>query len=241
MPIDRWANRIETVDFPSSRLQSLLFWKRRLAYCTIGYRPTWKLPLFVVILLLALGSATHSWWSPTVGWFLVSDSGMVNPDLILIDNLDTNYLLFEKARDLKLGGATALVLVPVVAGGNHPDEPNVVSQEITRVLLRLAQLESAEMIPITQEEPITLNTARQVGNYLLDTGVKKVLILTSGFKSKRIHLIFRKVLSEVGIETCCLPVWGTHRPENWTATWHGIQEVILQHVKLAYYRLWVLQ
>ena len=162
---------------------------------------------------------------------------MVNPDLILIDNLDTNYLLFEKARDLKRGGATALVLVPVAAGGNHPEEPNVVSQEITRVLLRLAHLESAEMIPVTQEEPITLNTARQVGNYLCGTGVKKVLILTSGFKSKRIHLIFKKVLSQAGIETYCLPVWGTHRPDNWTATWHGIQEVVLQAVKLGYYKM----
>lgn len=106
-------------------------------------------------------------------------------------------------------------------------------------MIRVAGIETAEIIPIKQEEPITLNAARQVGDFLKGTNVKTVLILTSGFKSKRIHLIFKKVLGEVGIDAYCLPVWGSRTPENWATNWHRIQEVFLQVVKLGYYRLCV--
>lgn len=91
-----------------------------------------------------------------------------------------------------------------------------------------------------EEEPITLNTARQISDYLKGSNVRTVLILTSGFKSRRIHLIFESVFSQVGIEAYCLPVWGAHRPENWASSWHGMQEVFLQLVKLGYYWVWVL-
>lgn len=53
-------------------------------------------------------------------------------------------------------------------------------------------------------------------------------------------LVFSRVLGEAGPEVCCLPVWGTYRAETRTSRWHGIQKVVLQHVKIAYYRLWML-
>jgi len=208
-----------------------------------GYRTTWKLRLFAAssLFVLALGSATHAWWSPTVGWFLVSDTGMVNTDLILIDNLDTNYLLFEKARNLKKSGMDARVVVPVAGAANDPEKPNLVSREIAEVLIRVAGLDAVEIIPIRHIEPITLNAARQLSDRLEGSNIKTVLILTSGFKSKRLYLVFQQVLAEIGIDAYCLPVWGAHRPDNWMESWHGIEEVLMQSLKLAYYRLWVLK
>lgn len=184
--------------------------------------------------------ATRSWWVPALGWSLVSNANIENPDVILIENLDSNYLLFEKARNLKRQGASARVLVPVSAAGSDPEKPGLVAQGIAEVMIRVAHLEGVEMLPIQEVEPVTFNLARQVGEHLKGTEVRSVLILTSGFKSKRMHLAFSNVLRKVGIETYCIPVWGSHRPDNWATSWHGIQEVLLQHAKLAYYRLWVL-
>jgi hypothetical protein len=216
-----------------------VFWKRQMVYRATSYRTTWKLRFFVSVLLLALPVVTRGWWAPSIGSSLVSNNGFEKPDLILIDNLDTDYLLFEKARDLRREGVGAPILVPVTAAANDPGQTNLVSQEIAQVLIRVARLDTVEFIPTRQIEPITLNVARQVGDFLKGTNIKTVLILTSGFKSKRIHLIFKKVLAEVGIDAYCLPVWGTHRPDNWAESWHGIQEVFLQYVKLGFYRLWV--
>lgn len=201
------------------------------------YRPPWKLRLFVVLLVMAVPVATRGWWVPALGWSLVSDASIERPDIIIIENLDSNYLLFEKARNLKRDGTNARVLVPVAAAGNDPEKPGLVAQGITDVMIRVARLDGVELLPISESEPITLNLARQVGDYLRGSEGKTVLILTSGFKSRRVHLVFSSVLGKAGIETYCLPVWGAHRPENWAETWHGIQELLLQLVKLGYYKM----
>lgn len=194
----------------------------------------------MALLVIAVPMATSGWWVPALGWSLVSDASIERPHIIIIESLDSNYLLFEKARNLKRDGANARVLVPVAAAGNDPEKPGQVAQGIADVMIRVAHLDGVEIFPFRAIEPITLNLARQVCDYLRGGKARTVLILTSGFKSRRVHLIFSSVLSKAGIETYCLPVWGAHRPENWAETWHGIQEVFLQLVKLGYYRLWVL-
>jgi hypothetical protein len=37
-----------------------------------------------------------------------------------------------------------------------------------------------------------------------------------------------------------VPVFGVNTPKNWTQTWHGIQGVTEQWLKLQYYRFYVL-
>lgn len=206
-----------------------------------GYRTTWKLRLLLAGLLLVMAVGTQRWWVPLVGWSLVSDTGLGKPDLILVDNLDLDYQLFEKAARLTKSGVARAVLVPVFTSGQDSEKLDDFSLGIADAMIRVARLDSAQVIPKKAIEPITLNAARQVVNFLKETDVGKVLLLTSGFKSRRLHLIFGKVLGELGIETHCLPVWGSQQPENWTTTWHGIQEVFLQYAKLVYYRLWVLR
>ena len=159
------------------------------------------------------------------------------PDLILIDNLDRNFQLFEKAGDLQNHGIGKAVLIPVSTFRQNPEQIDPVEQGIAEVMSREANLHSAEFLRIGSKEPITLNAARTVADHLKGTNVRTVSILTSGFKSRRLHLIFSKVFGEMGVVTYCLPVWGGHRPENWANSWHGIQEVVLQLGKLGYYEV----
>lgn len=215
-------------------------WQRYIVYQSTRYRTTWRFRLLALTLVIILCMATRGWWIPAVGWGLVANVQTEKPDLILIDNLDTNFQLFEKASYLQKRGVGKRVLVPVAVFSGDIQTPATWGREIAETLIRLAHLDSVELLPVGVAEPITRNVAYEVGSYLKRTEVSRVLILTSGFKSKRIHLIFKKALSEVGIETYCLPVWGSQRPETWANTWHGIQEVLLQYAKLVYYRLWVL-
>jgi hypothetical protein len=48
------------------------------------------------------------------------------------------------------------------------------------------------------------------------------------------------VLGDHGMRVGCDPVFGETHPENWTHTWHGIQSVGEQFLKLQYYRFYVL-
>lgn len=63
-------------------------------------------------ILTVLPMASRQWWIPGLGFALVCDSQSERPDLILIDNLDSNYLLFEKAAELKELGFGEKVLIP---------------------------------------------------------------------------------------------------------------------------------
>lgn len=89
-------------------------------------------------------------------------------------------------------------------------------------------------------EPISLNAAYQVRDVLTKAGLKSVIVVTPGFRSQRSSLVYQTVLTPVGITVYCVPVFGQKTSQNWAATWHGMQEVTEQFLKLQFYRFYVL-
>ncbi len=109
------------------------------------------------------------------------------------------------------------------------------------VMIRIAHLKNVEMIPVREQiEPISLNVAYQIRDYVTAEHIRSVLVVTAGFRAKRASLIYEAILGEAGVAVSCVPVFGRTTPENWIGTWHGIQEVVLQFLKLTYYRIYVL-
>ena len=52
--------------------------------------------------------------------------------------------------------------------------------------------------------------------------------------------MFKRVLGESGITVACVPVLRHTAPYSWAKTWHGIQGVTEQFIKLQSYRFYVL-
>jgi hypothetical protein len=107
-------------------------------------------------------------------------------------------------------------------------------------MARQAQMGAWEIILVREIEPITLNAARQIRGRLTKDQVKSVIVVTSGFRSQRTALVFHAVLDDAVSQIYCAPVFGRKTPEHWTETWHGIQEVAEEFVKLQYYRFYVI-
>jgi len=163
----------------------------------------------------------------------------MSADAILIDNFGQDYLLFERAAALHNAGYGSRALVPTFS----LTDPGALTLEkaIADVMIRIAHLKSAETIPVGQQlEPISLNVAYQIREYLRAEHIRSVLVVTSGFRGRRAALIYKAILGEAGVAVSCVPVFGTTTPENWTRTWHGVQEVALEFLKLNYYHLYVL-
>jgi hypothetical protein len=59
-------------------------------------------------------------------------------------------------------------------------------------------------------------------------------------RSHRSALLYDATLGRAGIAVRYEPVEGTRSVTTWTRSWHGIQEVAEQWLKLEYYRLYVL-
>lgn len=192
----------------------------------------------VLLCAVMLVWGTRSIWTLELGRSLVSAQEPVQASAILIENFDPNYLLFERARSLSDAGLASRVFVPVAVGGDGI--PSRVGQGVAEVMARIARLDSIEIIPVHEVEPISLNAAGEVLSVLRRERVTSVLVLTSGLRSRRSFLVNRAILGRAGIAVLCIPVFGVNTPENWTTTWHGIQEVSEQFLKLQYYRFYVL-
>jgi hypothetical protein len=156
-----------------------------------------------------------------------------------VESLTSNYFVFERAAALHKAGLAARVLVLTVAS-HDPESANPVSQGIVELLVRVARLQSPEILPVRLVEPISLNVAYQLRDFLTKQHLRSVAVVTNGFRSQRSALVYHTVLNPVGIHVHCIPVFGQRTPQNWTATWHGIEEVTKQFLKLQYYRFYAL-
>ncbi len=214
-------------------------WRRHLFYTRQCVKTTWKLRLGVLVVAALTLASTSPFWTSAIARSLVCAQDVAPSDLILIENFDPDYLLFERAAALQKDRIAPRALVPVQAGQDS-GTPNYISQAIADVMARHSRMASWETLPISEVEPISLNAAFQIRQYLLRENVKSLIVVTGGFRSQRSSLIYRTVLAGRGVQVRCDPVFGRATPERWGNTWHGIQDVAEQFVKLQYYRFYVL-
>jgi len=170
---------------------------------------------------------------------LTCEEQVVPSGAILIENFDTDFALFEQARTLQRAGIASRIFVNVPGTGD-PLHLNEIFKGSAEVMARFADI-SIEVIPIREVEPISLNSARQIRDFLVKERVSSIAIVTPGFRSRRSINIYNAILLPAGITPHCIPVFGAVTPQNWTRTWHGIQDVVLQFLKLQYYRFYVMR
>lgn len=195
---------------------------------------------FIVILLFCVVAAAYASrriWLTSIADGLVCDSSPVAVGTILIDNFDYEYWLFKRSADLQRQQPSLRVLVPLLT--HDTGDLNVAAREVTNAFARVARLSAWEIIPVREREPISLNVAYQVRDFLVRHEISSVTLVSSRFRSRRSEMIYRSVLGARGIRVNCQPIADTLTPETWTTTWHGIQDVGLQFIKLQYYRFWV--
>jgi hypothetical protein len=202
-------------------------------------RRTWRYLALGGILLAAFFALTAGYWLKALGESLVYQEKIEISDAILIENFDPDYLLFERTEQLLQEGWAKRVLVPAQED-YFEGRTNFVAEGFVQVMARVAGIEDPEIIPIKSIEPITLSMALQVRVYLQQRNIHSVIIVASGFRSRRACLIWNSVLRPVGIRASFVPAFGSRTTANWRSSSHGWQEVILQAVKLAYCRLYVL-
>lgn len=190
--------------------------------------------------MLVLGVyLTEPFWASTVAGSLVCEQPghLARADALLIDGFETDYSLFGRARQLQEAGLSSRAVAPVtvLADGSI----STVSETVIDALARMARLGNLTTVPISNVEPISLNTAIHIEQYARENGITSMVVVTPAFRSRRSMMIYAAVLNPAGVSTQCAPVFGRSMQE-WTRTWHGIQDVALQFVKLQYYRWYVL-
>ena len=214
-------------------------WTRHLFYRAEHTRTTWKLRLGLLALVVVTTWLTSGWWTAAIGRSLVCDASLAPSEAILVENFDPDYLVFERARELRRAGIAARVLVPVSTDPGTQD-PNDVALGVAEVMARISRIGAIEIIPIRQVESISLNAARDVRRFLEREHIRSVTVVTPLYRSRRSALVYGATLGRAGIAARCEPVQGPRAANGWRLSTHGIQEVAEQWLKLQYYRLYVL-
>lgn len=90
------------------------------------------------------------------------------------------------------------------------------------------------MVRSTHDEALALR------NYLQSHALSSVLVVTSGYHSRRALWVFRRVLADVDVRVdiaAVPPGWQTPSPDRWWLSRRGWLSVGLEYVKLGFYRL----
>jgi|RhiMethySRZTD1v2_1073278.scaffolds.fasta_scaffold20680_8 hypothetical protein len=213
-------------------------WTRHFVYRSEHLRTTWRFRFGLLALIGTLAWLTSGWWTAAVARSLVCANDPAPSDAILIENFDPEYLLFERARQLRQAGLASRVLVPVAATDG---EPNAVARSLSDTMASLSRVGAIEIVPVREVEPISLNAARDIQRFATHQGIKSVIVVSPLFRSRRSMLVYSATLGRSGIRVHCATVSDRRDVNAWTQTLHGIQGVVEQSVKLLYYRLYVLQ
>jgi hypothetical protein len=128
-------------------------WRRHFLYSKESIRTTWKLRIGMPIVLILIGALTRGFWAAQIGRSLVCTRDLAPSDVILIENFDPNYLLFERAAAFEKAGLAPRALVPVPISP-EPEGVNPISKSIAEVMARQARLGAWGMIPMRVIEPI---------------------------------------------------------------------------------------
>jgi hypothetical protein len=187
---------------------------------------------------VTVGYVERGRWLPALAETLICTPGKAAADAIVIDNVQPNYRLFERARQLQDQGLATLVLVPIPSV-QADGTPSQVYVGFMGVMCGIARVENCTPFPTEGREPISLHVAEGVARELYARGIRSILLVTSEFRSQRTATIYRSVLDPRGVRILCQPVPGTHTAHNWFTTTHGMQDFALQLGKLWYYRLFV--
>jgi hypothetical protein len=214
-------------------------WTRHIVYRSERLKTTWKFRAAMLAAIVLAAWLTHGWWTTAIARSLVCDGNAAASDAILIENFDAEYLLFERARHLRQDGLAPRVLVPVAADP-RTRETNAVLRAIAETMADIGRVGAIEIIPVREVEPISLHAAVDIRRFLKREGIRSVIVVSPLFRSRRSDLVYGAMLRPAGITVRCDAVEGTRHVTTWFNTWHGIQNVTEQWLKLQYYRFYVL-
>jgi hypothetical protein len=206
------------------------FFNRREALKT-----TWTLRLSVLVLVAATLWVTRGFWMLRLSQSLVCQAEVGRSDGLLLEELDSDYSVFKSAATLQKIGMANRVFVPVLT---NDEMPKPVSEGMADIIKNASHLTGIELIPISGADPFSLDSAYQVRDFLVNEHISSVIVSALGFRSRRLFLMYDKVLHPAHISVGCVPVFAGVTMSNWTRTWHGAQEVVVQLLRLQYYRFY---
>ena len=189
---------------------------------------------FVVLALLATPAAE----------FLIVRAEPARAEVVLV--LSGASVYDERLRHgisvFREGRARALVLTNDGLRGrwSRRRQANLTSVERAKDALIDAGIPQERLVLLEPRVTSTYDEAETVRGYVEQSGVKRILVVTSPYHSRRALWVFRRVLEPLGVQVGIespLPGEQSPLPGRWWLSRLGWHSVAIEYVKLVYYRV----
>src|SRR5215471_13119763 len=118
-------------------------WRRQFFHTKTSVTTTWKCRVATGIVIMLMATMTRGFWAPRLAESLVCKGAPLPSDIVLVENFDPTYLVFERAAELERAGLAPRALVPVQIS-NDTGSANPVSKGIAELMARQARLRTWE-------------------------------------------------------------------------------------------------
>ena len=168
----------------------------------------------------------------------IVDDALVQADAIAVLGGGAQFRTFAAARLYHAGVAPRIAFMDVGLGVEERERGQTVSGEtrLLRAVLLSERVPEENIVLVGRGETSTAEEARALRDWAVKSGVKRLLIPTDYFHTRRVSWYFRKVFAGTGIETRVQAVpMGDYAPDNWWQTEDGVISFQNEVIKSALY------
>jgi len=195
----------------------------------------------VIAALLMLAAPLFAWGAARM---LIVTADMQSADAIIILSGSSTYVeRAARAADLYRAGRAPLVVLTndgVISGWDHREERNPFYYELSARRMQ-QQGVPADRITLAPGQALgTYDESVLLRDFAVTHGLKRLLIVTSSYHSRRALWSMRRACEGSGIEVgidSAPPGWQTPSPWLWWSKRWGWKLVVGEYVKMVYY--WV--
>jgi uncharacterized SAM-binding protein YcdF (DUF218 family) len=195
--------------------------------------------LLTAVLLLA--------WPPlawaAAHWLVVDSRPEPSDALVVLGGSSTYEERTEYAAQLFKQGFAPVVLLTddgLRGGWSQAEQRNPFFVERAASSLEAAGVPAADVETLKPQTSSTYEEARLLRDYATARGLRSLLIVTSGYHSRRARWTFERVFRDTGVRVNVVavePGRQTPAPALWWLSVRGWRVVALEYLKLVYYRL----
>lgn len=196
--------------------------------------------------LLLIAALLLAW--PPLAWaaarWLVIDSRPERADaLVVLGGSSTYEERTEHAARLFREGFAPVVLLTDDGrrgGWSQAEQRNPFFVERAAASLEAAGVPAVDVETLKPQTSSTYEEARLLRDYATARGLNSLLIVTSGYHSRRARWTFERVFRDTGVRVNVVsvePGQQTPAPSTWWLSPRGWRMVALEYLKLAYYQL----
>jgi len=202
--------------------------------------------LYCILLLLVASAVLFLLREPIlseVGNFLVVSDSLDRADVIEV--LSGQTVRYQKAAELFSQGWSPRIVITKDTYPHSVEElklygiSELENHEKGTAILRFLRIPMSEIEIIDGYNKSTADEARKLRRYLLDQGLKRLIVVTSNFHTRRSRILFRRVFkgTDITIVVQAASPDYVFEPEKWWTRRRDSKTLLWEYQKLIFYAL----